>query len=109
VPDNGCAESWTRPNNHALPLGVRYRLEHDRAGFTPKRSVEGLGLAWGLWGTSTGVRDAGVDAEGRLFCPSCAPVETLRQSVTVKMTGPISVWMKDGVIRDLAQRHTTLI
>lgn len=39
----------------------------------------------------------GADAGGMLFCGDCAPVDTVRQSATVKMSGPISMWIEGGV------------
>jgi hypothetical protein len=32
-----------------------------------------------------------------LFCGDCAPVDTVRQSATVKMSGPISTWIEGRV------------
>jgi hypothetical protein len=32
-----------------------------------------------------------------LFCGDCAPVDTVRQGATVKMSGPISAWIEGGV------------
>jgi hypothetical protein len=39
----------------------------------------------------------GADAGGLLFCGDCAPVDTVRQGATVKMSGPISAWIEGGV------------
>jgi hypothetical protein len=51
----------------------------------------------GAWGTSVGAR-CGASAGGLLFCGDCAPVDMVRQSVTVKMSGPISIWVEGGVV-----------
>ena len=40
----------------------------------------------------------GADAGGLLFCECCAPIDTLRQSATVKMSGRISTWIEGGVV-----------
>ena len=69
-----------------------------RACFTPKRSLfESEGPISEDYGERVSVCAMRSGRRGPVVLGDCAPVDTVRQSATVKMSGPISTWIEGGV------------